>query len=295
LARGICYKQRHYEMASRPYAVPTHVNYDLWLGPAPAAPLTRRRFHYDWHWQWPYGNGELGNQGVQQLDICRWGIQFASSGQRVVSFGSRSPTRESAWPPALQVTEYCCGDKAIVMEMRGLGGLVRHRGRVGVIFEGSDGYLVMTSYHSGTAFDLQGRPIHHFRGGGGTLHLVNFLDAVRHRSCRRLNADIEEGHASSVLAHIGNISYRLGVELPWTELWRRLDAADTLGNLAATRQRTEPYLREQGEGHSAARGCLGRLLVWDPAAEQFVGDPLASELLTRKYRRPYVVPDAGSA
>jgi predicted dehydrogenase len=54
--------------------VPKGVDYDLWLGPAPARPFNRNRFHYNWHWNWDYGNGDMGNQGVHEMDIARWGL-----------------------------------------------------------------------------------------------------------------------------------------------------------------------------------------------------------------------------
>ncbi len=295
LARGLCYKRRRSVGATGVYPIPEHVNYDLWLGPAPEAQLTRSRFHYDWHWQWPYGNGELGNQGVHQLDICRWGLQLPSIGESVFCYGGRFGCPDVTQPTNTQVSVHGYGEKSIVMEIRGLRSRPLHGVHVGVVFEGSDGFVVMTSYHSGTAFDLEGRPVKHFRGGGGgELHFSNFLQAVRQRSCLHLNADIEEGHLSSALAHLGNISYRLGLDLPLAEAKTQLASLDANGDMAATLERTEQHLREHGVDLKATYLRVGKPLACDPVAEQVLDDQDANRMLTRCYRRPFVVPAAGS-
>ena len=74
MARGLCFKWRDTIGHAPESPVPDGVHYDLWIGPAPSLPFTKNRFHYNWHWQWDYGNGDLGNQGVHQLDVARWGL-----------------------------------------------------------------------------------------------------------------------------------------------------------------------------------------------------------------------------
>src|SRR6185437_1402144 len=69
MARGLCYKWRDTIGKASPEPVPAGVDYDLWVGPAPMKPFTKNRFHYNWHWQWDYGNGDLGNQGIHEVDI----------------------------------------------------------------------------------------------------------------------------------------------------------------------------------------------------------------------------------
>ncbi len=295
LARGLCYKRRRPIAKSGEQDIPPHVNYDLWLGPAPAAPLTRRQFHYDWHWQWPYGNGELGNQGVHQLDICRWGLQLPTIGESVFSYGGHGGSHDTNRPTNTHVSVHRFGDKSIVMELRGLQSHPLRGVKVGVIFEGSDGYVVMTSYHSGMAFDLDGHPVKHFRGGGGAeRHFMNFLQAIRQRNCGVLNADIEEGHLSSALAHTGNISYRLGTNMPLAVARSTLANLPGIDNLAATLERTERHLVEHAVDIDTIELRLGKMLVCDPLTECFVGDQRANGMLTRRYRRPFVVPASGS-
>ncbi len=295
LARGLCYKRRLPITLAGPYPVPEHVNYDLWLGPAPVAPLTRQRFHHDWHWQWSYGNGELGHQGVHQLDLCRWGLSQSSLSDAVLSLGGCFHDTHAAEATNTLVTQHQYGDRTIVMEVRGLESRPLRGVQVGVIFEAADGYVVMASYHSGTAFDRDGRVIRHFQGGGGSeLHFVNFLHAVRQRRCSILNADIEEGHVSSALAHTSNISYRLGDNLPLTTIEDRLSNLAEADDLIATLQRTRRHLQNHGVDPDAASWRLGRPLACDGVGETFRHDPEANCLLTRCYRRPYVVPASGT-
>ncbi len=295
LARGLCYRRRRAIGATGVYPVPPHVNYDLWLGPAPEAPLTRQRFHFDWNWQWPYGNGELGSQGVHQLDVCRWGLQLQTVGDSVLSYGGSFGSHNAARPTNTQVSVHRFGEQSIVMEIRGLPNRPLRNAHVGVIFEGSDGYVVMTSYHSGTAFDLDGRPLRHFRGGGGgEPHFSNFLQAVRQGTCLQLNADIEEGHLSSALAHTANISYRLGRDLPIAIGRARLAKLDQVVDIEAALERTEQHLLGQRVDLDATELRFGKMLTCDPVAERFVDGPNANRMLTRRYRHPFVIPAVGS-
>ncbi len=295
IARGLCYKRRTPVCVTGSYPVPRHVNYNLWLGPAPAAPLTRPRFHHDWHWQWPYGNGELGNQGVHQLDLCRWGLSKPSISESVISFGGGFGGGELAHATNTLVTVHAYRDSSIVMEVRGLESRPLRGVRVGVIFEGTDGYVVMTSYHHGTAFDREGRVTEHFHGGGGSeLHFANFLQAVRQRSCSHLNADIEEGHVSSALAHTSNISYRLGDTMSFTAAQQHLASLAGADDLIATLARTAQHLMDHGVDPHATALQMGQMLECDSRAETFRDNQKADCMLMRCYRRPFVVPAAGS-
>ena len=74
LARGLCYKRRNTIGHTPVEPVPAGVHYDLWPVLRRMHPFTRNRFHYNWHWFWDYGNGDLGNQGIHQMDIARWGL-----------------------------------------------------------------------------------------------------------------------------------------------------------------------------------------------------------------------------
>ncbi|MHB8974011.1 MAG: Gfo/Idh/MocA family protein [Pirellulaceae bacterium] len=293
-ARAICYRHRSSAGPREIYSVPRSVDYDLWLGPAAAGPLTRQRFHHDWHWQWAYGNGELGHQGMQPLDLCRWGLGLSTISRCVLSLGGRFASGDAAQTTNTQVTLHDFGDKSIVMETRALPSAPFHAVQVGVIFYGSTGYAAIASQDRGVAYDGDGHELRRFQGGGGSeWHFRNFLQAVRRRSCLELNSDIEEGHVSSALAHTANISYRLGRRVSFAEARVRLTGLPNSGILADTLDRMQLHLHENGVDTVATSLRLGARLTCDPVAEKFLNHSTANQLLTREYRRPFVVPAAG--
>ncbi|MFM9963542.1 MAG: Gfo/Idh/MocA family protein [Planctomycetaceae bacterium] len=298
LARGLCYKRRGAIGPRGTYEPPKTLDYDLWSGPAPIKPVTRPKFHYDWHWQWEYGNGDLGNQGIHQMDIARWGLQVSDIGQGVLSYGGRLGYEDAGETANTQVCIHKYGDKRLVFEVRGLptpnykGAKIletdENKGAgVGVIFYGSEGYVVMPSYSSGVVFDKDGKLVKEFKGGGD--HFGNFLAACRSRKHEDLHADILEGHLSSALCHLGNISYRLGEQMPVAEIKQRLvgdaEALETFG-------RFSEHLVENKVDVAATRAYFGLDLTLDGQKEIFTGShaDAANPMLTREYRKPYVVP-----
>lgn len=296
VARGLCYKRRASIGARGEYDPPSSVNYDLWLGPAPMAPLTRKQFHYDWHWQWPYGNGDLGNQGIHQMDLARWGLGVDTLSNGVVSYGGRFGYEDAGDSANTQVVVHDYGDKTLVFEVRGLtyakdlpDSSKRYKGAgVGVIFEATDGYVVMHSYDKGAAFDLDGNKVHEFAGSSD--HFANFLKAVRSRNHEDLTADIEDGHLSSALCHMGNISYRLGGQGSASEVLSGLEGFNSQDNAADTLERTLAHLRDNKIDLDAVKFGLGAQLAFDPAKETFKDNSDANAMLTREYRKPFVVP-----
>lgn len=290
VARGLCYKRRVSIGPKGNYEVPAHINYDLWCGPAPLAPLTRKELHYDWHWIWNYGNGDLGNQGIHQMDLARWGLNVDRLSNSVLSYGGRLGYEDAGETANTQVVVHDYGDKSLVFEVRGLETQDYRGARVGVIFEGTEGYAVMTSYEAAAAFDLQGKMVKSFGGGGD--HFGNFIKAVRSRKVEDLNADILQGHLSSALCHLGNISYRLGEELPIDEVKKRVAALKTNDNAADTLERTLQHLASNNVELAKTRLRLGPQLALDPVRETFIGSAPADAMLTREYRAPYIVPTA---
>lgn len=289
LARGLCYKPRGAIGPRREYQVPKSVDYNLWLGPAPMAKLTRPKLHYDWHWQWAYGNGDLGNQGIHQMDICRWGLGVSGLGDRVVSYGGRLGYVDAGETANTQVSIHDYGDKRLVFEVRGLKTKSFHGAKVGVIFHGTKGYVVLTSYTGGAAFDPAGKLIEKFSGGGD--HYGNFVQAVRSRNHNDLRADIEEGHCSSALCHLGNVSYRMGSEVSFEAAEDRLgkdpESLKTYGRVTA-------HLRENGVDPAKSTIRFGQTLTLDGAKEAFTGTlaAKATPWLSREYRKGFAVPEA---
>ena len=286
LARGFCYKKRDSIGPRGKYDIPPSVDYGLWLGPAPEKPLSRSRFHYDWHWIWDTGNGDLGNQGIHQMDICRWGLGVDDLGQSVTSYGGRLGYTDAGETANTQVSIHDFGDKRLVFEVRGL---IKKPRRVGVIFYGSEGYVELTEYTGGAAYDSDGQLVKSFKGGGD--HFGNFLSAVRSRKVEDLHADILEGHLSSALCHLGNISYRLGERITTSEAKSRL--AQSTESLE-TFQKVVNHLGDNNIDLEKTKLKFGRQLTVDGQSEVFTdeGTAEANAMLTRDYRKPFVVPSA---
>lgn len=291
VARGLCYKPRGSIGAPGIYAPPASVDYKLWLGPAQFAEVTRPKFHYDWHWQWPYGNGDLGNQGIHQMDLARWGLGVNELSQGVISYGGRYGYEDAGNTANTQVVAHDYGDQSLVFEVRGLKTGGYKNSKIGVIFEGADGYVVMTTYHSGAAFDLSGNMTREFKGTSD--HFANFLKAVRSRKIGDLNADIEEGHLSSGLCHLGNISYRLGQDVPAGAAINSVAMLKTKDNAKETLERTLAHLKDNGLDLAKLKITLGPQLSFNPKSETFPENMDANQMLTRRYREPFVVPASG--
>ena len=292
LARGLCYKPRTSIGARAEYQVPGTVNYDLWCGPAPTNKLTRPRFHYDWHWQWDYGNGDLGNQGIHQMDLARWGLGKNDFGNSVFSYGGRLGYEDAGETANTQVSVHDYGDKTLVFEVRGLNTETYKTAKVGVIFEGTNGYAVMGNYEGGVVFDPNGEMVKVFNLGGD--HFGNFIKAVRSRKVEDMNGDILEGHLSSALCHLGNISYRLGQKFSLPEIQKQLESTKTKDECLETLERVKNHLRDNQVALDGLEIQLGPTLSIDSQAEAFSGprSDKANLMLSREYRKGFEVPSA---
>ena len=286
VARGLCYKKRDSIGPRGVYEVPKGINYDLWCGPAPMGPLTRPRFHYDWHWQWDFGNGDLGNQGIHQMDIARWGLGIDQLCDSVFSYGGRLGYEDAGETANTQVVVCDYGMQSLVFEVRGLETKLYKGAGVGVIFEGTDGYVVIPSYDTAVCFDKDGNQVNKFEGSAD--HFANFLSAVRSRKHTDLNADIWEGHLSSALCHTGNISYRLGRTASPDEIKEQIKGEK---NATETFERMAAHFDANGVDLSKSKATLGVPLRMDPRVEKFIGNTAADAMLTREYRAPFIVPE----
>jgi predicted dehydrogenase len=289
LARGLCYKHRPSIGPKGDYPIPKSVDFDLWSGPAQIKPLTRKSLHYDWHWMWDYGNGDLGNQGIHQMDLARWGLGVHDIGNSVLSYGGRLGYEDAGETANTQVSihEYSNG-KRLVFEVRGLKTPPLRGAAIGVIFYGTNGYVVAPSYSSGVAFDLKHQPIKSFRGSAS--HFGNFIKAVRSGRSSDLNGEVLEGHLSSALCHLANISYRLGKPVSGHEAAERLGSDTEEWDTFDRFQEHLWYNDVSIKDSKLVR--FGKKLTINPASETFIGDSAsdASAMLTRDYRKPFVVP-----
>jgi hypothetical protein len=215
LAIGLCYKPRgSIGKVTKATAPPATMDYDLWCGPAPKTPVMRAKLHYDWHWVWATGCGDLGNQGVHEMDKARWGLGKNTLPVAVLSAGGRFGYVDDGETANTQLCLFDYIDSKLIFEVRGLETKDYKGAKVGNIWVGSEGSVVCPSYAGGVAYDKDGNKLVEFKGGSDQLHFDNFVKAVRSREFKDLNADIAEGHLSASLCHLANISYRTGSERP---------------------------------------------------------------------------------
>jgi predicted dehydrogenase len=280
LAKGLCFKRRASIGHAADSPVPPGVNWDMFLGPAPMRPFNRLRFIYNWHWFWDTGNGDIGNQGVHEIGICRWGLGDPQMPQTAFAQGGKYAYTDDQETPNTLLASYNYGGREIVFEVRGLltGGegipVMRRPGppaagavappsspaptatapvmggaplniMVGNLFYGNNGWAAMSDAGF-QAFKGESNELimdeRPEKGQDATaLHMQNFLAACRSRNSKELHDGLDNAYLSASLCHLANISYRVGRKLT-------LEAGPT-----------------------------------------FVNDAEANKLLTRDYRKPYVV------
>jgi predicted dehydrogenase len=203
------------------------VDYDLWLGPARKRPFNRNRFHYNWHWHWEYGNGDTGNQGPHQFDIARWGLNKQEHPLRVSSMGGYYGPESSQETPNVQTSLFEYADGTI-LEFATRGDHTNDEGtqRIGNLFYGTKGWLWIDG--DGGSWQSYMGPVgdKNTKGPGSDspgdvasdplvqtslefAHYQNFVDAIRANDAKILTCDVLEGHLSSALPHLANISYRV--------------------------------------------------------------------------------------
>jgi predicted dehydrogenase len=265
MAKGLCYKWRDTIGKTPEEPVPAGVDYDLWLGPAPSQPFTKNRFHYNWHWNWDYGNGDMGNQGVHEMDIARWGLGVTLP-VKISTAGGHFMFDDDQQTPndLIAVFEFPNpkggGDKKKIIQFEVRHWITNREGinsenpradntymvssdnTVGNLFYGSKGYMTKNVNEWQTFFGKERAAGE--KGSGLGDHYSDFIDAIRANDQKLAKGDIRDGFYSCALVHLGNISYR-----------------------------------------------LGKTLEFDPVKMKFINAPEADAMLTRQYRKPFVVPD----
>jgi predicted dehydrogenase len=265
MAKGLCYKWRDTIGKTPDEQVPPGVDYDMWQGPAPKRPYSKNRFHYNWHWNWDYGNGDMGNQGVHEMDIARWGLNVTLP-VRISTAGGHFMFDDDQQTPndLIAIFEFNNpegnGDKKKILQFEVRHWITNREGifsensqadnsymissenTVGNLFYGSKGY--MTKNVSEWQTFMGKERIAGEKGSGLGDHYSNFIDAIRANDQKLAMGDIREGFYSCALVHLGNISYR-----------------------------------------------LGKSLEFDPLKMKFVNAPEADAMLSKVYREPYVLPE----
>jgi predicted dehydrogenase len=286
---------------------PAGVNYDLFCGPAPLAPLSRPQFHYDWHWFWATGDGDLGNNGIHFLDAARNLLDLSGPGSATLSFGTRAGYADAAETPHTQTSLTLFPDVTLVTEIRNLKEVADVDGLgTGVQIHGTEGSVVWKSQSPEvTVLDREGMPVKTIPGDGNHFekHVANFLAAVRAHDPRLLAAEIGEGVQSTALCHLGNISYRLGEEIPFAAVAERIEARQPKDDAARVVDRVRRMLLANG---CAPAGDTIRCGEWvetiadnvtSAAALTTDRGPVlvegpARDLEWLDYRRPFLLPQA---
>jgi predicted dehydrogenase len=255
MAKGLCFKRRKSIGHKPDGAVPPGVDWDKFLGPAPMRAFNELRFKYNWHWFWDTGNGDIGNQGIHQMDIARWGFGRPGLPKSVVSTGGKYVYDDDQETPNTQIATLNYADGEIVFEVRGIltggeGGIAGDRGGggnvIGNLFYGGDGWMMLDDRAFTVYKGESGEKVMEEKAAGtkDNPHFSNFLAAVKSRNNKELNAEVAIGVLSAHLVHLANASYR-----------------------------------------------VGKRLAFDEKTLTFPGEKEATALLTRKYRAPYIVPE----
>ncbi len=289
VSRALIYKRRE-SIGFKPFETPPpELDYNLWLGPAPQQPYNGNLVHYNWHWFWDFGNGDIGNQGVHQMDIARWMIPNAQYPKSVVCIGGRFGYVDQGQTPNTQIAIMDYGETKLITEVRGLE-TETYPGATGsddvVHFE--EGHVAGDKFYPKNGGTPEALPEIEVTLGPGGGHFGNFIAAVRSRKKNELNAEILEGYYSSSLCHMANISYRLGRDFPFDTPPESFTGNDSA---LETLDLMKMHLQKNGVNLKETNYRIGQTLIVDPKTGHFVDDPLANAYATRTYRKPFVVPE----
>jgi predicted dehydrogenase len=290
VSKGYCCKPRWSIGSKQVEAPPAALDFNLWLGPAPQQSYHGNLVPYNWHWFWDTGNGDIGNQGVHEIDLARWAIKDSTLPKSVWSLGGRFGYDDQGQTPNTQMAVFDYGDALLVFEVRGLvGGKAKLPNRVGNEYYTTEGVIRDSKFYPGGKGD--GEALAEMEAAlapGGAFG--SFVNAVRSRKAQDNNADAQTAHYSAALCHLANISYRLGQPAAFEKaagsLGDNKQVVETFDNLRDNLKAIEVKLEE-------TTYQVGPKLTFDPKSERFTGDgaEAANAMLSREYRAPFVVPE----
>ncbi len=269
-ARGLCYRRRFSIGHTPDEPAPSGLDWDRFLGPAQWKPYSKNKSAYNWHWFWDTGNGDIGNQGIHEMDICLWGLGRTGWPVSVSSNGGKFVWKDDQETPNTLQSTFDFGDAQITFDVRNLPtppeGLVAglKPNYTGNIFFGEEGFLVVDNagfqVYKSTAGNVRGDATLGASAGGKekyqqvmdekaketdewatTPHMKNFLDAIRARDYKLLHADIAIGARSAAFVHLANISYRTGRTIRVAQSNGRA-LGDEQANALMTRDYRESYM-----------------------------------------------------
>ncbi len=210
MGRATIFKWRPPLQAAVDEKPPAHLDYDLWVGPGKWRPYSTRHVHYNWHWTWDFGDGEIGNQGVHELDMLQWGLDVKFPDE-IVSSGGRYLWDDHRETPELLTTlmQYRQQNKMAEVAVRFWHSNHETSSANGNIFYGADGHLVVSGYNKWEIFSGRNNKLIE-SGSAPTKHFENFISAVRSHKTEDQNGPVETAHYSAGLAHLGNIAFMRG-------------------------------------------------------------------------------------
>lgn len=246
MARGLVFRNRpsigHFK---DPDTAPETLDWNLWQGPAQERAFSKRLVHYNWHWHWNYGNGDVGNQGVHETDMCIWGLGLETLPSEIVAMGGKFLWDDDKETPEVLSSSYYYPktNQMIEFEVRPWYTNTEAGAGVGNLFYGSEGWLVVKNYSTYELY-LKGDKEPKFKKSDSdplVPHFKNFIAAVRARDTKLQHGPVETAHTSAGLAHLGNIAFRLGRKLrfdPETEKF----AGDTEADAMLSRKYRAPFV-----------------------------------------------------
>ncbi len=284
-----------------PTSPPATLDYDLWCGPAPNEPLMRKQLHYEWHWFRETGNGELGNNGIHVIDVCRWALGQDRTPPRAMSIGGRFAFDDCGETANTHIALLDFQPAALICEVRNVSAgankfsVGKFRGQNGgIVIDCEGGYFAGDS-DGGAIYDREEKKIEDLGEGDSPkaleiAHLSVFLDGVRSRKTSDLMAEAIEGHRSTACCHMANVSHRLGKQSNPEDI---RGAITSNSEMADSFERCRTYLRANGVSLDDNLATLGPWVRFDEEQGRFVGDlaDAANRLTRREYREPFVVPD----
>ncbi len=292
VSKGYCCKPR-WSIGSKPKtAAPGHLDFNLWLGPAPLQAYHGNLVHYNWHWFWDTGNGDIGNQGVHEMDVARWAIKDEGLPKSVWALGGRfipgaKDLKDQGQTPNMQLAVFDYGETLLVFETRGLVGKNDVPSNVSNEFYTSEGKIA-----GGKFYPKNGGAAERVEGGEATVtpggNFGSFITAMRTRKPEDNNCDAEVAHNSSALCHLANISYRMGkpekFDPDTMSLGDNKLVVDAYQNLKENLTAVDVDLAKTDY-------LLGPKLEFNPKTEKFVGNEKADQMLSREYRKGFEVPE----
>lgn len=302
-AWGTCFKPRmSIGKVDGPQPIPDTIDWELYQGPIGKQPLHRKQLHYDWHWQEATGNGDLGNQGIHQVDQARWALGQGDLPPAVLSIGGRFGYDDDGDTPNTVVTYYDYQPAPMIFEVRGLphdaaaqadGQSWRKRmdrrlgAPIAAALHAEGGYLLLTNnYSKAQAFDREGNEVRAWSGADD--HFKNFVDAVRKQDASLIRGKVEDGHVSAGLCHMGNDSLALGQSATRGEIERAVASEPTLSHAF---DRMMGHLDLNGIDLAETPLTFGASLRFDAAAGRYLDNEAANTRMRGTYAEGFEVPE----